>query len=205
MTNKDLNQEKTAPVNLPIQPARFDKIKEDNEITVSWRWRSDTAKLLFWGVWLVGWWTIIVMFIQPDPTADVELTIAESWVDQLLSWEWWWGLFPMPLLHIVIGLAVAYIFLANLVNSTEMSIDKNHLRVKHGPLPWRSPAVLELSAVTSFSSRSTLEKRTTKRKRYEQLIASTGRFNSVSVLTIRNANATEEIDYLVALLNRNQA
>jgi hypothetical protein len=42
-----------------------------------------------------------------------------------------------PLIHVAAGLFLAYTTVAGFLNSTTFRIDRDHLTVRHGPLPWR--------------------------------------------------------------------
>lgn len=42
-----------------------------------------------------------------------------------------------PLIHVAAGLVIAYATLAGFVNRTTFAIERDHLTVRHGPLPWR--------------------------------------------------------------------
>lgn len=42
-----------------------------------------------------------------------------------------------PILHVAAGVFITYFTLAGLVNRTTFTIERDHLSVRHGPLPWR--------------------------------------------------------------------
>lgn len=42
-----------------------------------------------------------------------------------------------PLLHVTVGAFISYLTLAGFVNRTTMVVERDHLTVRHGPLPWR--------------------------------------------------------------------
>lgn len=42
----------------------------------------------------------------------------------------------LPLLHVIAGVVITYIALANLLNSTVITVTAEQLTIRHGPLPW---------------------------------------------------------------------
>ncbi len=42
-----------------------------------------------------------------------------------------------PALHVAVGLFLTYMTLAGFVNRTTFTVERDHLTVRHGPLPWR--------------------------------------------------------------------
>jgi hypothetical protein len=42
-----------------------------------------------------------------------------------------------PILHVAAGAFISYLTLAGFVNRTRFTIERDHLTVRHGPLPWR--------------------------------------------------------------------
>ncbi|HEX2094262.1 MAG TPA: hypothetical protein VHG28_17795 [Longimicrobiaceae bacterium] len=47
-----------------------------------------------------------------------------------------------PLIHVAVGVGLTYYTIAGYVNSTTVTLDRGHLTVRHGPLPW--PGGLDL-------------------------------------------------------------
>ena len=41
-----------------------------------------------------------------------------------------------PLIHVTVGVALTYYTIAGFVNTTTVTLDRGHLSVRHGPLPW---------------------------------------------------------------------
>ncbi|HST63043.1 MAG TPA: hypothetical protein VLK84_30320 [Longimicrobium sp.] len=42
-----------------------------------------------------------------------------------------------PALHVAVGIFLTYMTLAGFVNRTTFTVERDHLTVRHGPLPWR--------------------------------------------------------------------
>lgn len=42
-----------------------------------------------------------------------------------------------PLLHVAVGVGLTYATAAGLLNRTTFTVERDHLAVRHGPLPWR--------------------------------------------------------------------
>lgn len=59
-----------------------------------------------------------------------------------------------PLLHVGAGLYLAYLTLAQWVNSTTVSVEGRMLRITHGPLPWRGGGEWNWSAFEQLHCRS---------------------------------------------------
>lgn len=50
-----------------------------------------------------------------------------------------------PLVHVAAGLFIAYLTLTGFVNRTRFTVERDHLTVRHGPLPW--PGNLDVSTL----------------------------------------------------------
>jgi hypothetical protein len=77
--------------------------------------RSGLAVLAFSLVWsepLVSWYTRVIS--EGAPTSEL----------------------LFPIVHVAGGVFLFYTGIALLINSTVVSIDSSHLRVRHGPIPW---------------------------------------------------------------------
>lgn len=42
-----------------------------------------------------------------------------------------------PLLHVAVGIGLAYSTVAGFLNSTTITVERGHLSVRHGPIPWK--------------------------------------------------------------------
>ena len=70
---------------------------------------------------------------------------------------WYWLLLGMddpplthvifPIIHVVVGLAVTYGTLAGFVNKTLITVTREAITIRHGPLPWRGNRVLPAGEV----------------------------------------------------------
>ena len=77
----------------------------------SWKIVFFTVFCLFWDSFLVFWYAMA--FRDPDPMALL-----------------------LPLIHLAVGVGLTYFTIAGYVNSTTVHLDRGHLSVRHGPLPW---------------------------------------------------------------------
>jgi hypothetical protein len=64
-----------------------------------------------------------------------------------------------PLLHVVVGVALAYGALAMFVNRTVVRAEAGTLTVRHGPLPWRPGPTLAVSEVSQVFTREDASKK----------------------------------------------
>lgn len=104
---------------LPVPLPRGIHVEErGRDLTIVHRWFSwGYILLLFfcvmWNGFLVSWYGIAF-------TADAPLIFK-----------------LFPLLHVAAGVFITYLTLAGFVNRTTFCIERDHLTVRHGPLPWR--------------------------------------------------------------------
>ena len=61
--------------------------------------------------------------------------------------------FLFPLLHVAVGVALAYYAAALLLNRTTVEVGHRTLRVRHGPVPWRGVRALPASAIAQVFAR----------------------------------------------------
>ncbi|OAI55530.1 hypothetical protein AYO49_01240 [Verrucomicrobiaceae bacterium SCGC AG-212-N21] len=55
-----------------------------------------------------------------------------------------------PLIHVAVGLGLAYVVLSLLFNKTTIAASSGRLTVKHGPVPWWGNVELDSSEITQF-------------------------------------------------------
>jgi len=172
---------------------------------LSWRYQKSLLVILFLSVWLVIWWSFIFAFtsaLHGGSREQVEFTRFEFWLERLISLDWWIALFPIPLAHIVVGLLVAYVILAQIINRTILSFDRSRVNVSHRPLPWRSPPSLAMSEIASFSTlRYTVRRRKGGRSVYHAVVAELLDDKQIKLVKMRHSDAASEIQYLVQELN----
>jgi hypothetical protein len=105
------------PLPVPL-PAGLSVEERGRDLTIVRRWFSWTYLLMLffcvvWNGFLVFWYGMA--FATDAPLA--------------------FKLFP--LLHVAVGVFLTYATLAGFVNRTTLRIERDHLTVRHGPLPWR--------------------------------------------------------------------
>jgi hypothetical protein len=55
-----------------------------------------------------------------------------------------------PLLHVAVGIGVAYLVVALLFNKTTIAANSGRLSVKHGPMPWAGNVELDVAEISQF-------------------------------------------------------
>jgi hypothetical protein len=117
---------------VPI-PDRFRIEEGGRDLRITWRWFRPVAfGLLFfslvWNGFLVGWYTIALeIWKEAGPMAIF--------------------FFVLPLIHVAVGIAMAYFTLALFLNRTSIEITSGILSVTHGPVPWRGVSEIASSDV----------------------------------------------------------
>lgn len=122
----------------PLRPApnlsKFTIDRQGDLLTISWSWRSMALLFLipfavFWNAitWIVGGTFLLtalgVLGNQgPQKEAFIGVLIASP--------------------HFLIGLGFIYAVLVTLFNRTMIEVDRDAIRVVHGPIPWKSPPPL---------------------------------------------------------------
>lgn len=105
------------PLEIPI-PERFNVERTASELRVSWRWwRAHHWFLLFF---VIAWDAFLVFWYFGSPAAHGGLLFK-----------------IFPIAHVAVGAGLTYSVLTGAFNRTVLSARRGHLRVKHGPLPWR--------------------------------------------------------------------
>lgn len=121
--------EELLPVaNRPAEPARELAMPRGimvdewgSELNIVRRWFHPTLYFLvffclFWNGFLVVWYSLALFAIPDD--------------------EGRWLALLFPLLHVAVGVGLAYYTLCGFVNRTTISIGSGELRLRHHPLPW---------------------------------------------------------------------
>ena len=116
------------PLEKPVDLSKFTVDKSGDYLMVMWRWRGVA------GCFLVGfaafWNTFLVVWTAGAASASVLFA--------LFSVPFW-----------IVGLGMAYLALAMLVNRTEIVVD-DQIRIWHGPLPWKNPAPVPVDRLTQL-------------------------------------------------------
>jgi hypothetical protein len=87
-------------------------------VTIVRRW-FQPAKHLMMLVFAIGWNAFLVF-----------------WYGVAFSGGGPWIMFVFPLVHVAVGLGVAYGALAGIMNRTTIRVTGDRLRIRHAPLPW---------------------------------------------------------------------
>jgi len=99
------------------------------ELTIEWRWFRPAQHLFMlffavcWNAFLLFWYSIAVVARGP------------------------WIMFVFPLVHVAVGVSVAYGALTGLFNKTTVAVSAGELIVRHGPLPWRGNHRIPVSEI----------------------------------------------------------
>lgn len=93
-----------------------------SELIVRYRWLRGQHFFLavfatFWNGFLVFWYTMAVG------------TLGDLGMASIL-------MFLFPILHVAVGISIAYTVLAGFLNRTEVRVTGHGVTVRHGPLPW---------------------------------------------------------------------
>ena len=88
------------------------------EFVLSWRWFSP-LKHLFMLVFAVGWNAFLLFWYTSAAGGDAP-----------------WLFYVFPLVHVAVGIGIGYGALAGVFNRTTITIERDTLSVRHGPLPW---------------------------------------------------------------------
>ncbi len=129
------------PVASTPLPRRYRVDRGGSELRVSWRWlgaRSIVVGLaaIVWDFYALQMWSAPNDWVHSDPPV------------------------PFCLAMSLMAVAITYIAVALLVNSSHLVVDRTRLAVEHGPLPWPPPPeidVMELDQLFVKCSRSDME------------------------------------------------
>ncbi len=104
------------PLPVPLPP-QFQVHERGRDLTIIHRWFTWAYPVLgvfcvFWMGFLAFWYAIA---LQPGTPLMMKL---------------------LPLVHVAVGVGLCYVTVAGFLNRTVISIDRDHVTVRHGPLPW---------------------------------------------------------------------
>jgi hypothetical protein len=114
-----------APVDMPL-PHGIQVHSNARELRLVLRWF--TPMYIFLAFFSVMWIGFLVFFYA--------MTFGGPLIFQLF-----------PLLHVAVGIGLAYSAIAGFLNSTTITVERGHLSVRHGPLPWKGNRELPADAL----------------------------------------------------------
>ncbi len=96
-----------------------------------------------------SWW---------KPVAIFQAVFCVFWIGFLVNWyaialsadEPPIVMLVFPLLHVAVGVGLAYYTIALFLNRTLVSVDGDRLRIEIGPIPWRGAAELPTRGITQL-------------------------------------------------------
>lgn len=105
------------PIPVPL-PANLHVEPRGRDLVIVRRWFSWVY--IFLAFFCVVWNGFLVFFYGILVAADAPI-----------------GFLLFPALHVAAGVSITYLTLAGFVNRTTFLVERDHLVVRHGPLPWR--------------------------------------------------------------------
>ena len=119
-----------------VSPPAGITIQERGEhLILKRRWFELGPRFLFTLLWCTVWDGFLVVWYS---VSIVGLLSGEGGAVATL-------LFPM--LHVAAGIAVTYWLVATAVNNSTLEVGPSHLKVSHGPLPWRAPDPVPVKSI----------------------------------------------------------
>jgi hypothetical protein len=106
-----------APLPVPL-PARLHVEERGRDLVIVYRWFTWTY--IFLAFFCVMWNGFLAFWYGAAFVTDAPLAFK-----------------LFPLLHVAVGLGLTYMTAAGFVNRTTFTVERDHLAVRHGPLPWR--------------------------------------------------------------------
>lgn len=98
-------------------PSRFKVDESDGMTRITWRWFSFIHAFLIF--FCIAWDSFLVVWYGIALKADAPLIAI-----------------IFPIAHVAAGVGLTYYTLTGLVNRTAIEVSRNHLSIRHGPLPW---------------------------------------------------------------------
>lgn len=98
-------------------PSRFRVEESDGTTRITWRWFSFIHAFLIF--FCIAWDSFLVVWYGIALNTDAPLIAI---------------IFPVA--HVAVGVGLTYYTLTGLVNRTAIEVSRNHLSIRHGPLPW---------------------------------------------------------------------
>jgi predicted Zn finger-like uncharacterized protein len=145
------------------RPASLQVEQDGAELRLTRRWFSPTYIFLgifaiFWNGFMAVWFGIAI--------------ISRMW--------------PMALfgsIHAAIGLFIAYVAVAGLVNSTLVRIGMGEIQVSHSPLPWRGNRRIETAGIAQLYSKEISHRSRRRTTQSYEIHAATGDGRDIKLLS----------------------
>jgi hypothetical protein len=117
--------DRAAPIAMPL-PSGIEVQNNARELRLVLRWFSPVY--IFLAVFSLFWIGFLVIWYS--------MAIGGPVIFQLF-----------PLLHVAAGIGLAYATLAGFLNRTTITVERGHLSVRHGPIPWNGNRELPADAL----------------------------------------------------------
>lgn len=141
--------------------SKYQVDRKDGALNISWRWggmRSLTL-LIFFAIW-----NSLIFSADFGFDGDVDF------------WSHLWTLFPIPAIHMLVGILGPFYVLTQVINRTTITATSQRLTVKHHPIPWGKKHSFPVNDIEQLFVSKT--HRSSKKKSWEvpelQLITKTG-------------------------------
>lgn len=159
----------SSPVSDPPIPENIDLAASLHELRILRRWRTwQVVPLVFFAI---AWDSFLVFWYTHAFTAK--------------NIPWMMVIFPIG--HVAVGVGLTYFVVASLLNTTELAISPDQVRIRTAPLPWRRNQTLKTTDIRSV------------------WVQQSGRYNREPRFDIRYSNAANRSLKLLTGLNREQA
>lgn len=106
------------------RPEKYRVEDDGRQRTITWRWFHPAVFFLIpfciaWNAFLVGWYSMAGGMGEQGVPGAMQLIFL-----------------VFPIGHVAVGIGLAYVVLAMLVNRTVIRTDRETLSIKHGPIYW---------------------------------------------------------------------
>ena len=108
-------QDRPAPIAMPL-PSGIQVHSNARELRLVLRWFS--PMYIFLAFFSVTWIGFLVFWYSMASGAPLVFLL-------------------FPLIHVAVGVGLAYTTVAGFLNSTTITVERGHLTVRHGPVPWK--------------------------------------------------------------------
>ena len=110
-------------------PEKFKVEQTPSSLAISWRWFTPT--LIFMAFFCVAWDSFLVFWYSTAMTED--------------NVPWLMVVFPVA--HVAVGVGLTYYVITGFLNRTDLLVDGQALRIRHGPLPWPGRADIPRTSI----------------------------------------------------------
>lgn len=101
--------------------SKYQVEREAGELRISWRWGGMRSAIL-----------LVFFAIWNGMLYSVDYGFGE---DRSL-WETLWSLFPIPAIHMLVGLIGPLYVITRMINRTTINANRETLSITHHPIPW---------------------------------------------------------------------